>query len=80
MSDKQLEKKTLIGPKKNPVAMIYRKDLEAYVDASMWNLYKIWSMWKKGFGLPLSGTWAEQPIWIIDIINLLENEHRKMEA
>ena len=80
MSEKQLEKKTLIGPGKRKVAIIKRNQLESYVDSAMYRLYNIWKMWKMGFGLPLSGSWAEQPIWMIEIITMLEQENNNRET
>ena len=40
-------------------------------------MLQVWKFYKRGMGFPFSGGWAEQPWWVVEIIDLFESEAEK---
>ena len=77
MTEKQLNKRFPVGPKKDKIAIIRRSEISDYLDDSMYRQFNIWKRYHKGMGLPMSKSWAEHPSYLINIIDILENEFNK---
>ena len=51
-----------------------RRDwIPLYLDDYAISCVNIWSRWKK-FGNPFDGGWAQQPAYLIDIIDVIDTE------
>ena len=57
---------------------ICRKDIPMYFTDTAARAVHLWQMYKL-FGWPFAGGWAEQPAYIVDIIETLELEARKRD-
>ena len=40
-------------------------------------VYNIWKKHKEGYGFPYSGGWAEQPAFVMDAIDMFNQEYNK---
>lgn len=75
MSEKQLGKKMVI----RDVAIVTRQEALDCVDDEMMRVYNIWRMWHLGFGMPLPGSWAQQPTYLMNIIEIIEGQYLRFK-
>lgn len=54
-----------------------RREALGYVDAEFNSQYDIWERFHSGMGLPMSKSWAEHPAYLINIIDMIDYEHKK---
>lgn len=59
----------VIAGKLKPVK---RSEVGQYCDEQFWDVLGIWHRWKR-FGFPWTGGWAEQPAYLVDLIDMVED-------
>lgn len=58
---------------------IRRGDIPGYLDSEFWSAFRIWKYYRR-FGLPNGAGWANEPAFIVEVIDLFEDEREAHEA
>jgi len=68
--------KVNVGTIKEPFFVSPDEATEAIKDYEIINFFNIWTNTKR-WGLPFTGGWAQQPGWVIEVLNIIETEWLK---
>lgn len=55
---------------------MWRSEVDEYLDSHFWSALDLWWRWKVLGGYPFSGGWAEQPAYVVEVIETAEAAYR----
>lgn len=61
------------------IGIVKASEIEDYIDDEFYRQHKLFERFKMGFGLPRGLSWDQQPVFIMDIIDLFMYEYRQYE-
>lgn len=79
INKRSLNSMMFVGPPNDPQGTLKKSEIKDYLDDDFMSAYNVWQKWHMGFGLPMTGAWAEVPKHIIDVIEYCEIVHKGIE-